>query len=245
MTKQIALVSGGTRGLGRAVASGLAKGGWVPVVSYLRDQQSAQQSLEELRKYTPEALAVQMDISSEDSVQKALKTIKEKLGTISVLINNAFRSGRKPVKTHDLSLEAFEEDLATNLTGHFLLSKACLPAMVEQNYGRIVFIGSLAARGEPGRLAYSVAKSGIIGLSKTIAKEYARKGITSNVVSPGFLEVGAFLNLSEEIKQRAYKTVPMRRGGQAEEIASMVAQLCRPESGYISGQVINVDGAVS
>jgi NAD(P)-dependent dehydrogenase (short-subunit alcohol dehydrogenase family) len=238
MRGKIAVVTGGTRGLGRAIAERLAEEGAVTALIYQREEASANEALAAI----PHARAYAADIGSPDAIAKTVEAIVTEMGPIEILVNNAFRSGRKPVKTHELPLSAWDEDLRTNLSGQFYTTRACLPSMIERGYGRIIFIGSLAMRGEQGRVAYSVAKQGLIGLSNTLAQEYAKHGITSNVVSPGFIDTGAFMRLSEEIRNRALAMVPSKRAGSAANVAAMIAHLCSDEGGYTTGQVISVDG---
>ncbi len=237
---RIAVITGGTRGLGRAIAERLAKEGAIPALIYRSDATSANAAaaaIEGARTY-------QADISDPHQVQRTIDQITADLGPISILINNAFRSGRVPVKTHELPIDSWDDDLRTNLSGQFYATRAVLPAMIAAAFGRIVFIGSLAMRGEQGRVAYSVAKQGMIGLSNTLAQEYAKHGVTSNVVSPGFIETGSFMRLSEEIRTRALQLVPSKKAGTPEHVASMVAYLCSEDGGYTTGQVIAVDGGV-
>lgn len=235
-------MTGGTRGLGLAIAEGLARAGHVPVLLYRSDRASAEAALERLRPLAPDAAAFTADVDDDARIEAVVTEIGESIGPIGILVNNAFRSGRPPQKTHELSPDAWREDIATNLTGQFVVTRACLAPMLEAGFGRIVFIGSLAQRGEPGRVAYATVKSALIGFAKTLAGEYARHGITANVVSPGFIEAGAFLRLSEEIQNRALATVPARRAGRAEEVAALVVLLASDLGGYVTGQHIGVDG---
>jgi NAD(P)-dependent dehydrogenase (short-subunit alcohol dehydrogenase family) len=235
---RIAVITGGTRGLGRAIAERLATEGAITALIYQRDEASAKEAVAAI----PGAQAFPADIGSSEEIAKVIEAITTGLGPIEILVNNAFRSGRKPVKTHELEIAAWDEDLRTNLSGQFYTTRACLPSMIDRGFGRIVFIGSLAMRGEQGRVAYSVAKQALIGLSNTVAQEYAKHGITSNVVSPGFIQTGAFMRLSHEIRDRALAMVPSKRAGSPAHVAGLVAHLCSEEGGYTNGQVISVDG---
>ncbi len=239
---RIAVITGGTRGLGRAIAERLAREGALPALIYRSDAEAADEAVAALRLHAPRTEAFRCDIAEPTEVASAIDAVQETLGPVEILINNAFRSGRPPVKTHDLSLDAWDEDLRTNLSGQLYITRACLPSMIARGFGRIVFIGSLAMRGEQGRVAYSVAKQGLVGLSSTLAQEYAKHGITSNVVSPGFIETGSFMRLSEEIRTRALAMVPSKRAGSAEHVAGLIAHLVGKDGGYTTGQVIAVDG---
>lgn len=237
-----AIVSGGTRGLGLAISHRLAKAGFTPAMLYHQDEAAAEAALESIRGLAPEAVALRTDIADPSSVTEAVAEISARLGTIQVLINNAFRTTGTPKKVHELDPEAWSLGLHTNLSGAFFLTRAVLPSMLAESYGRIVFVGSLAARGEPGRAIYAAAKNGLIGLMRTLAKEYAQHNITSNMVSPGFMDAGAFLRLDEATRERAAKGVPMKRLGRAEEVAEAVAYFASREAAYTTGQVLGVDG---
>ena len=239
---RVAIISGGTRGLGLAISERLAQAGLTPTMLYLQDQASAEAALERVRVHAPSALALPCNLANAESVAETVQEAEAQLGPAEVLVNNAFQSTGLPKKVHELDPEVWTEGLAANLSGAFFLTRAVLPSMLAQTYGRIVFVGSLAARGEPGRSLYATAKSGLVGLMRTVAKEYAAQGITSNMVSPGFMDAGAFLRLDAQIRERAAKSVPMKRLGKAEEIAEAVAYFAGREAGYTTGQVLGVDG---
>lgn len=235
-------MTGGTRGLGRVIAERLAREGAVPALIFRRDEAAAEAARAAVRAHGGDARTYRADIADPKVVADTVERIREELGPIEILVNNAFRSGRTPVKTHELAVEAWDEDMRTNLSGQFYVTRACLPDMIARSFGRILFVGSFAMRGERGRVAYSAAKNGLVGLSNTLAQEYAKNGITSNVVSPGFIETGAFLRLSEEIRERAVRMVPSNRAGSPANVAGLIAHLCSDEGGYTTGQVIGVDG---
>lgn len=245
MAGSVALITGGTRGIGRAIAGALSAQGHAVALLYQRAEDEAAATRAALEAAGGRASVHQADIGDAAAVRRAVAEVADTLGAPTVLVNNAFRGGRTPAKTHAVPATEWSEDLHTNLTGPFLVTQACLPHMLEASFGRVIFIGSLAARGEPGRVAYSTAKAALSGLSNTVAREYAKSGITSNVVNPGFIAAGAFERLPEEIQSRALKMVPGRRAGTAEEIASLVTYLASEASGYLTGQVIGVDGGVS
>jgi len=232
--QRLAVVTGGTRGLGLAISRRLAREGLSVVMLYRKDEAAAEAALAEV----PGGRAERVDVSDETEVE----AFAARLGPAEVLVHSALRSGRPAAKTHELSPAAWREDLAVNLTGPFLVTRALIPGMLARGFGRVVFIGSLAMRGERGRVAYTVAKNGLVGLARTIAHEYARSGITANVVSPGFIEAGAFLRLDDKIREAAAAQVPMKRLGDPEEVAAAVWYLCGPGSGYTTGQVLEVDG---
>lgn len=238
----VAIVSGGTRGLGLAISQRLARAGHTPAMLYRADEAAAAEALAQVQAVAPGALTVRADIAEPDSVARAVAEVEARLGAASVLVNNAFASTGAPRKVHELDPETWARGLDTNLSGAFLLTRAALPSMLAAGFGRVVFVGSLAARGEPGRSIYATAKSGLVGLMRTVAKEYAQHGVTANMVSPGFMDAGAFLRLEPEVRERAAKSVPMRRLGRAEEVAEAVAYFASREAGYTTGQVLGVDG---
>jgi NAD(P)-dependent dehydrogenase (short-subunit alcohol dehydrogenase family) len=241
MSGRVALITGGTRGLGRTIAERLAADGFVPALLYRSDRPAAEEAVAAL----PGARAYEADISDRAQVDAAVARVNAELGPVRVLINNAYRAGRTPKKTHEVDPVEFAEDIATNLVGQFHVTRACIPSMLDGAWGRIVFIGSIAVRGERGRVAYASAKSALIGFAKTIALEYAKEGITSNIVSPGFIESGVFLRFSEEIRERALKLVPAKRAGQASEVAAAVSYLCSDDAAYTTGQVLTIDGGTT
>ena len=244
MSDRIAIVTGGTRGIGFAISQALAAEGLHVFMVYRRNLDAAEEALRQIADLGGHACIHQVDVSQPPQVAAFVASIVSQHGGIDVLVHSAFRSGRPAAKTHELDVAAWQEDLATNWTGAFVVSRACLPSMLERKSGRIVFIGSLAARGERGRVAYAVAKNGVVGLAKTIAQEYARDGITANVVSPGYIDAGAFVTLDEKVKTAAAKQVPQRRLGTAGEVAKAVVYFASEESAYTTGQVLNVNGGV-
>ena len=242
MNSQVAIVTGGTRGIGLAISRALGEAGASVIMVYRENEETAELALSHMAG--TDGSLYRADVRNPNEMRKMVKTIGELYGPVNTLVHSAFRSGRTPQKVHELEVSAFMEDIETNLTGAFIASRACLPTMIAQKWGRIIFIGSLAMRGERGRVAYSVAKNGVVGLCKTIAQEYARTGITANVVSPGYIDAGAFVTLDDKIKAAAAKQVPQGRLGQAEEIAKAVCYFASEDSGYTTGQVLNVNGGV-
>jgi NAD(P)-dependent dehydrogenase (short-subunit alcohol dehydrogenase family) len=242
MDTRLAVVTGGTRGLGLAIARRLAADGFLPVLVYARDEAAADAARAELSAAGHRVHCARADVGDAAALEQLAARLESELGPVEALVHGAFRGGRPARKVHEIPPEAWIEDLHTNLSGAFFAARAFLPAMRSRGRGRVVLIGSLAERGERGRAAYTVAKSGLVGLARVLAQEYARDGITANVVSPGFIDAGAFLNLSAEIREACARQVPAGRLGRAEEIAAAVAYLVGPDAAYTTGQVLAVNG---
>jgi NAD(P)-dependent dehydrogenase (short-subunit alcohol dehydrogenase family) len=244
MKDQVAIVTGGTRGIGRAISQRLAELGAIPWMIYREDEEGAAEATREICAICPAARALKADVAAPGEAERVVAAVLAVHSHLEIVVNNAFRGGRPAKKVHETDPDAWSEDLTVNLGAPFRMSRAALPAMMAQSYGRLIFIGSLAMRGERGRVAYVVAKNGLVGLAKTIALEYSRNGITANVVNPGYIEAGAFLRLDPAIREAAIKRVPMARAGTSQEIAALVGHLASREAAYTSGQVIGVDGGM-
>ena len=236
-----AIITGASRGIGRAIALALAAEGAKVVVNYARSSAAAEEVVEEIVAAGGEAIALQADVSQAAEVDSLIQQTSEKFGKIDILVNNA------GITRDTLLLRMKPEDwqavIDLNLTGVFLCTRAASKLMLKQRSGRIINIASVAGQmGNPGQANYSAAKAGVIGFSKTIAKELASRGITVNAVAPGFIETDMTSNLkSEEI----LKFIPLGRYGKPEEVAGMVRVLAAdPAAAYITGQVFNVDGGM-
>lgn len=241
LASKVAIVTGASRGIGRAIALALAEEGANVVVNYARSSAAAEEVVTEITAAGGEAIAVQGDVSQEQQVDDLVKTAKDKWGTIDILVNNA------GITRDNLLLRMKPEDwqavINLNLTGVFLTTRLVSKIMLKQKAGRIINIASVAGQmGNPGQANYSAAKAGVIGFTKTSAKELASRGITVNAVAPGFIATDMTKDLkSEEI----LKFIPLGRYGQPEEIAGMVRFLAAdPAAAYITGQVMNVDGGM-
>lgn len=238
---QVALVTGASRGIGRAIAFALAQEGAKVVVNYSSSATAAESVVAEIQQQGGEALALQADVSQTEQVDQLVEKIQEKWDKIDILVNNAGIT--KDNLLIRMKLEDWQAVLALNLTGVFLCTRAVGKLMLKQRRGRIINIASVSGQmGNPGQANYSAAKAGVIGLTKTLAKEFASRGITVNAVAPGFIETDMTHDLKAE---EILKLIPLGRFGKPEEVAQMVSFLAsNPASAYITGQVFNVDGGM-
>jgi len=240
---QVALVTGASRGIGRAIALGLAAGGATVLVNYLVNEAAAEETVQLVRSAGGAADAVRFDVGDAEAVRAAVGNIVDQRGRIDILVNNA------GLAVDALLLRLKEEDweraLRSNLTGVFLCTKATVRAMIRARYGRIVNVTSVVAEmGNAGQSAYAAAKAGVIGFTKSVAREIASRGITVNAVAPGFVETDMTAALDEG--QRAFYTnvIPAGRIARPDEIAATVGFLASPAAGYITGHVLHVNGGL-
>lgn len=239
---QVVLVTGGARGIGQAVAEQFARKGARIVIADV-SLESAEKTAQELEAAGTRSMAIKLDVSRSDEVVKAFEEIIKEFGKLDILVNNA------GITRDALLLRMKEEDwdsvIDINLKGVFLCSREAVKIMGKQRYGRIVSIASVVAfMGNPGQANYSASKAGIIGLTKTIAREYAKRGITVNAVAPGFIATAMTAALNENIKEEMLKSIPVGNFGTAEDVAHAVLFFASPKSGYITGQVIHVNGGM-
>ena len=238
---RVALVTGASRGIGRAIALALASEGASVVVNYARSSTAADEVVAEIVAAGGAAIALQADVSQADQVETLVKETKDKFGSIDVLVNNAGIT--RDTLLLRMKLADWQAVIDLNLTGVFLCSQLVGKIMLKQRRGRIINIASVAGlMGNPGQANYSAAKAGVIGFTKTIAKELASRGVTANVVAPGFIATDMTANLESE---GILQAIPLGRYGQPEEIAGMVRFLAAdPAAAYITGQTFNVDGGM-
>jgi 3-oxoacyl-[acyl-carrier protein] reductase len=242
MKGRVGLVTGGTRGIGKAIAEGLAKKG-VNLVVAGRNLIAANEVAVSLSATGARVLGMKLDVSKSEEVEKVFEEIRKEFGRLDILINNAGIT--KDGLLMRMKEDAWDSVMAVNLKGVFLCSREAIKDMAKQRYGRIVNITSVAAfMGNPGQANYSASKAGIVGFTKTIAREYAGRGITVNAVAPGFIETAMTDVLPENIKEDMKKLIPLGRFGTVEDVASAVIYLVSPDSDYITGQVIHVNGGM-
>ena len=241
--RKVVFVTGGSRGIGKAIALKYAQNGYNVVINYVSDKTNVEELKKKFEELKVECLIEKADVSKSEEVEQIVKKTREKFKKIDVLINNAgiTRDGL----LMRMKEEDFDKVIEINLKGTFLVTKSVIPYMLKKRDGKIINLASVVGvTGNAGQCNYSASKAGIIGFTKSIAKELASRNIRANAIAPGFIDTDMTSVLSDEVKDSINAQIPMKRMGTAQEIANVAYFLGCEESSYITGQVINIDGGM-
>ena len=238
---KVAFITGGSRGIGKEVALKFADNGYNIVINYVSDNTDVQKLKEEFTQKGVESLIIKADVTNSKQIENLVKEVIEKFGKIDVLVNNAGIT--KDNLLMRMSEEEFDKVINVNLKGTFIVTKAVIKYMMKKRSGSIINLSSVVGvAGNAGQANYSASKAGIIGFTKSVAKELASRNIRANAVAPGFIETDMTAVLSDAVKENIHNQIPLKRMGSAKEVANLIYFLGSDESSYITGQVINIDG---
>ncbi len=243
LVDKVAIVTGGSRGIGRAVCVALARAGAKVVVNYSGNEEAAAETLRLVREVGADGELARFDVGDADAADQAISEIAKRHGRLDILVNNAGVAYDQILLR--IKPEELEKTLRVNVGGTLWCSKAAMRVMIRKRQGRIINLSSVVGEaGNPGQAVYSSSKAAILGLTKTLAREYASRGVTVNAVAPGFIETDMTAGLPEPVKQGAIAQTPLGRIGSAEDVAAAVLYLASDEAGYVTGQVIRVNGGM-
>ena len=242
--QKVALVTGASRGIGKAIALRLAGEGAIIAANFRTGKEEAHQLVQDIVHAGGRAIAVQADVAQEQQVEQMVKTVVDAWGRIDILVNNAGVTRDRLMLR--MSPSDWDEVLNVNLRGAFMCARRVLPYMLKERYGRIVNVSSIVGlTGNPGQVNYAASKAGLIGFTKALAREVASRNITVNALAPGYITTGMVGKVSEEIQKMILDRIPMGRFGTSDDVADTAAFLCTQGAGYITGQVIVIDGGLT
>ncbi len=244
LQEKVALVTGGSRGIGRAIALSLAEAGAKVIINYQGNEQAALETLNQIKEIGGVGEIYKADVSSAEEVNSMIKNIIDKYQSLDILVNNAGIT--RDTLIMRMKDEEWHQVIDTNLTGVFNCVRAVTRPMMKQRFGKIVNISSVVGiNGNAGQINYSAAKAGVIGITKSAAKELASRGIMVNAVAPGYISTDMTENLGEKVTENIVSHIPLGRVGTPQDVAKMVLFLAGPNADYITGQVISVDGGMA
>ena len=243
LSGKVAVVTGGSRGIGRSVGDALAAQGAHVVLTYVRGEEEAKKAVEAIGARGGKAEAVGFDVADMKASEDAIAAIAKKHGRLDILVANA------GIAVDSLLLRVKEEDFdrifAVNVKGAIACARAATKTMMRAKTGRVIFLSSIVGEmGNAGQTVYSASKAALLGLTKTLAREYASRNITVNAVAPGFIDTDMTTSITPEMREGMLKTIPLGRTGRPEEVAAAIAFLCSDEAGYITGQTLRVNGGM-
>lgn len=240
---KVAFITGGTRGIGKQIAITLAKERYDIAINYRKENEDLKDTRQKIEMQNVKCFTVQGDVSNFDDAERMVKEILEKFNKIDVLVNNAGIT--KDMLLMRMKKEDFESVIDVNLVGTFNITKNVIPCMMKNRNGRIINVSSVVGiSGNAGQSNYSASKAGIIGFTKSLAKEVGSRNILVNAIAPGFIETQMTDILKDELKEEIIKTIPLRKMGTVQDVANVVKFLASDDSSYITGQVINIDGGM-
>lgn len=241
---KVAVVTGGSRGIGRASAEALAAAGWTVAIGYRTSEADAKETLDALEAAGAPGMAVLLDVTDEASVAEAFRRVTEELGTVTGLVNNAAMSRDGLLLKYPM--DVYERTMATNLRGAFLCCRAALRGMLRARWGRILNMSSaVAIHGNAGQTVYGATKAGLVGLTKSLAREVGGKGVTVNALTPGFLDTEMTSHIGDDARAYYLDQTPVGRAATLPEVANVVRFLMSDEASYVNGVVLPVDGGLT